>query len=103
MSDPYLVLGILEQVSDEEVAAAYHAQLRRFPPEEFPEEFARISEAYEAVRTAADRAELHLFGAVPRPERVSELAEHEEPPAPSAKREYWQHVAVQSWLVGRVS
>lgn len=103
MRDPYLTLGIQELVSDEDVMAAYHAKLRQTPPEEHPEEFARISEAYEAIRTEDDRVRLRLFGKVPIPERLSELAEYEEPEPPSADREQWQATAVQRWLVGRIS
>lgn len=103
MGDPYLTLGIGELVTDEEVSAAYHTALRVFPPEEHPEQFARISEAYEAIRTEADRVDLRLFGAVPRPEHVSELAEHEPPEPPDASRAAWQSVAVRGWLVGRYS
>lgn len=103
MRDPYLTLGIQELVSDEEVMAAYHTKLRQTPPEEHPEEFARISEAYEAIRTEDDRVNLRLFGKVPIPERLSELAEYEEPEPPNADRAQWQATAVQSWLVGRIS
>lgn len=103
MMDPYLTLGINERVSDEEVAAAYHRKLRQFPPEDHPDEFAGISEAYEAIRTEADRIDLRLFGAVPPPERVAELAEQESPEPPNMSREVWQQVAVGHWLAGRVS
>ncbi len=103
MGDPYLTLGLNERVSDEEVAAAYHCKLRECPPEEHPEEFARISEAYEAIRTEADRIDLRLFGSVPAPERISELVEHEPPEPPDMGREVWQNLAVQGWLAGRVS
>ena len=103
MGDPYLTLGIRECVSDAEVAAAYHAKLRMFPPEEHPEAFANISEAYEAIRTEADRIDLRLFGEVPEPEHVTGLAEHEAPEPPDAQRGVWQAAAVQGWLAGRVS
>ncbi len=100
--DPYLTLGIHERVSDAEVAAAYHRKLRSYPPEEHPAEFAVISEAYEAVRTEADRIDLRLFGSVPKLARISELAMHEQPEPPDAGREVWQTVALRSWLSGRV-
>ena len=90
-------------VSDEEVAAAYHRKLRAFPPEEHPAEFAVISEAYEAVRTEADRIDLRLFGLVPAPDRAAELAEHERPELPDFGRTVWQGVAVAGWLSGRTT
>lgn len=103
MTDPYLALGIHELVSDEEVAAAYHRKLREFPPEEHPEEFAFISEAYGAIRTEADRLDLRLFGEVPRPERIDELAQYEQPEPPDPARAKWQQVALEHWLTGRIS
>ena len=103
MGDPYLTLGICELVSDAEVSAAYHAKLRQFPPEDCPEEFATISEAYEAIRTEADRVALRLFGAVPKAERISELAAGEPPEPPPVDSTKWRSAAVQGWLLGRVS
>ena len=55
MQDPYITLGIRENVGDAEVQAAYHRRLRQFPPEDCPQEFAAISEAYELLRTELDR------------------------------------------------
>ena len=103
MSDPYLTLGIHERVSDEDVMAAYHRKLREFPPEEHPEEFAYISEAYEAIRTEADRIDLRLFGEVPSPGRMAGLALHERPEPPDTARARWLHVALEHWLSGRIS
>jgi len=103
MGDPYLTLGLHERVSNEEVSAAYYRKLREFPPEDHPEVFATISEAYEMIRTEADRIDLRLFGPVPKTEYVSELAEHEQPEIPDLTREVWQKVATECWLAGRVS
>lgn len=103
MGDPYLTLGIQEMVSNEDVVNAYHKKLREFPPEEFPEQFAFISEAYEAIRTESDRVDLRLFGPVPSAERISELAEHEQPEPPRTDRDSWQAIATKSWLSGRLS
>ena len=103
MGDPYLTLGIHELVSDAEVSAAYHAKLRQFPPEDCPEEFAKISEAYEAVRAEQDRIALRLFSAAPKAERIAELAEGEMPEPPAADSKKWRSAAVRGWLLGRVS
>ena len=103
MGDPYLILGIRENVSDEDVSAAYHRKLRQFPPEVHPEEFAVISEAYEAIRTEADRIDLRLFGEVPRTAQISELVDNEPPELPDRSRAVWKKVAVEHWLLGRVS
>ncbi len=53
--NPFLVLDVATGASDAEVRAAYQLLLRRFPPEQRPEQFQVIQEAYQALRTARDR------------------------------------------------
>ena len=62
---PFAVLGIEETADDEEVRAAYLAEVRRSPPDRDPEGFRRIREAYEAVRDEERRLALRLFGPAP--------------------------------------
>lgn len=102
MTDPYITLGIHENVSDEDVKAAYHAKLREFPPEDFPEEFSAISEAYDAIRSESARTHLLLFGPFPPPEQISRLALHEKSAPPEGSREMWTKEAVQNWFAGRL-
>lgn len=47
--DAYEVLGLQPGASLEEVKRAYFEQVRRFPPDRFPEEFKRIRQAYEEL------------------------------------------------------
>jgi len=103
-SDPYLILGLDEKVTDADVTAAYHAALRRFPPETAPETFARISEAYEAIRTEADRVRRRLF---PPTIPCSELPAYFEAldgprQLPSVPRKTWLREARKQWLRSRL-
>lgn len=105
VSDPYLLLGLDEDVTDAEVTAAYHNALRRFPPEQAPDTFARISEAYESIRTEEDRIRRRFFSP---PIRCAEL------PAyfatldaairlPRIPRDRWLREARKQWLESRLA
>jgi curved DNA-binding protein CbpA len=59
--NPFLVLDVTPDCSDEDVRAAYHRLLREFPPEKFPSEFQQIHEAATALRTERDRWHCHLL------------------------------------------
>jgi curved DNA-binding protein CbpA len=58
----YLVLGISFPTTNEEVRGAYLNLVKRFPPERYPEEFACITEAYEALKDATRRTHMMLEG-----------------------------------------
>ena len=62
MAYPYIVLGIPETSSNEEIRKAYLAKIQANPPENAPEMFQMISEAYRDIDTDEKRAELKLFG-----------------------------------------
>jgi curved DNA-binding protein CbpA len=49
MIDPYRVLGVEPEASDEAIRAAYLAAIRQSPPERDRERFANVREAYEAI------------------------------------------------------
>ncbi len=51
----YMVLRVPFPATDEQVRQAYLEMVKRFPPERYPEEFARISEAYEALKDETSR------------------------------------------------
>jgi len=59
--NPFLVLNLPPDCTDEQVRDAYHELLRRYPPESSPSEFQMIQEAAAALRTARDRWRCHLF------------------------------------------
>jgi DnaJ-class molecular chaperone len=57
----YLVLGVSFPSTDEEIRRAYLDMVKRFPPERNPQEFAAISEAYEALKDEAHRIRTSLL------------------------------------------
>ena len=62
--DPFGVLGLDPMgASDEDVAAAYTAAVRRSPPDRDPDGFREARQAFEALRGQARRAQIRLFGA----------------------------------------
>ena len=65
--DPYAVLGLEQDAGAEDVRRAYFRLVRQYPPEAHPDEFKRIREAYETLRSPLRRAELALmaFGGLP--------------------------------------
>lgn len=60
----YLTLRIPYPATDEEVRRAYLEMVKRFPPERYPEEFAGISEAYEALKDETMRIHTALGGCI---------------------------------------
>lgn len=59
---PYLTLGVPETTTDEDVRRAYLLKIRMHPPEQHPDEFQRVCEAYELIKTDPARTRLRLFG-----------------------------------------
>lgn len=53
--NPFLILDVTPNSTDEEVRAAYTRLLRKYPPEHFPEEFQMIQESAAKLRTGRDR------------------------------------------------
>lgn len=50
------VLGVSENASEDEVRAAYLEKVKQYPPEQAPEEFERVRDAYETLRDPRRRA-----------------------------------------------
>jgi hypothetical protein len=103
--DPYLLLGLQEQVTDSEVTDAYHAALRRHPPEREPERFAVISEAYESIRTEEARVRRRLFPPCLSPSALPGYFDvPAEGHAPVAiKQGFWLREARKQWARSRLS
>ena len=59
--NPFIVLNLPRDCSDEQVRAAYHGLLRKYPPEKCPDEFQLIQEAAAALKTERDRWRCHLL------------------------------------------
>jgi len=61
MSDPYETLGLAQDAGETEIRHRYLELVRQFPPDQAPERFAAIHEAYEALRDPARRLHDRLF------------------------------------------
>lgn len=62
MTDPYLVLGLPPDASDEQVRRRYLELIKLHSPEKDPARFSQVRAAYEALRDRTARVELRLFG-----------------------------------------
>lgn len=61
--NPYQLLGVPDDTDDDEtIRAAWLESVRRFPPEDHGDRFARIREAYELIRDRESRYRLRTFG-----------------------------------------
>ena len=73
-TDPFLILGVDEDASDDEIKQRYLALVRSFPPDREPERFQTYRAAFEALRTERDRLAAKLLaqhgGALARLEAV---------------------------------
>jgi curved DNA-binding protein CbpA len=63
MSDPWEVLGLTADCDDETIRRRYLELVRQFPPEQHPERFAAIRQAYESMRDLTTRLRYRLFEA----------------------------------------
>jgi len=64
MSDwenPYDILGVRRDASPQDVKKAYFTLVRKFPPEQHPDQFKRIRRAYDLLKDREARAEADLF------------------------------------------
>jgi curved DNA-binding protein CbpA len=61
MPNPYQVLQVGPEDSDETIRQAYLAAVRRFPPDRCPQDFQRVSGAYERIKNEESRLALLLF------------------------------------------
>ncbi|MCP3890073.1 MAG: DnaJ domain-containing protein [Desulfobulbaceae bacterium] len=61
MKTPYEILEVSEDADDTAIKKAYLAMVRHYPPERFPDDFQRIYQAYELLKTAEDRLSYRLF------------------------------------------
>ena len=61
MKTPFEILDIDVSASDSEIKSAYLKKVRQFTPEQFPEEFKKIKEAYNAIGNSKKRIEFALF------------------------------------------
>lgn len=72
VTNPYDVLGLTREVTDEQVREAYLRLVRSFPPDTEPKTFNRVSEAYDKIKDERARLEYDLFSTEPGIERPFE-------------------------------
>jgi curved DNA-binding protein CbpA len=63
MADPYAVLGLPADSDDEMIRRRYLQLVRQFSPEQHPEQFAAVRQAYESLRDLNTRLRYRLFEA----------------------------------------
>ena len=73
MDDPFSVLGLPADASDEAIRARYLELVRENPPERAPERFARIQEAYDRLREPTARLETLILSPPAGEQSVREL------------------------------
>lgn len=61
VKNPYRLLGVTPDAGDEEIRKAWLEKVRRFPPENAPDEFRMMREAYETISTRTKRLRHYLF------------------------------------------
>jgi curved DNA-binding protein CbpA len=59
--DPWHVLGIPQEATDQEIRGAYLRAVQAYPPDRSPTEFERIRDAYAALRDPRRRAMFRLL------------------------------------------
>ena len=65
--DPYRTLGLDRRASEAEIKRAYFQLVRQFPPEQAPEKFQEIRQAYDLLRVPETKAAIDLFLVQPPP------------------------------------
>src|SRR5216117_778188 len=63
MTDPYAVLGLPADANDEAIRRRYLELVKQYSPEQHPQKFAAIREAYESLRDLDTRLKHRLFEA----------------------------------------
>jgi curved DNA-binding protein CbpA len=58
----YLVLGVKPPSSHEEIRRKYLSLIRVFTPESAPNDFVRINQAYESLKSERHRVNMRIFG-----------------------------------------
>jgi len=65
VTDPREVLGISPNAGEEEIRAAYLRKVKEYPPDQAPEEFEKVRNAFETLRDPRKRALAMLHASDP--------------------------------------
>ena len=88
-ADPWAVLGISDDASDQDIRAAYLAKVREFPPDRAPEHFEEVRDAYDQLKDRRRRGARVLLHLNPD-ENLSRVLQHDQ--------RRLRHVGVDPWL-----
>ena len=66
-SNPYTVLGVDRKANLAEIKRAYFKLVREYPPEEHPEQFKEVRNAYEQLKSPHQRTAIDMFLLQPPP------------------------------------
>jgi DnaJ-class molecular chaperone len=61
MNTPFEILEISENTNNQQIKKAYLKMVKKFPPEQYPEEFKKIRKAFEKIKSKKDRLCFELF------------------------------------------
>ena len=61
MNNPFHVLNVPEDADDQMVRKAYLRLVKQYPPEQAPDQFKRIQDAYHCTQTEKARLQYRLF------------------------------------------
>src|SRR5262249_837234 len=75
VTNPFEILGVSPDATDDEIRAAYLARVRECPPDRSPEQFEKIRDAYEKLRDPRARIRHRLFSVDPAASFCSGFAE----------------------------
>ncbi len=59
--NPYEILGVPAEASEQEIRTAYLSKVKEFPPDQSPQEFETVRDAYEVLRDPRKRAQAMLL------------------------------------------
>jgi hypothetical protein len=59
--NPYEILGVPANASEQEIRNAYLSKVKEFPPDQSPQKFEAVRDAYEALRDPRKRAKAMLL------------------------------------------
>jgi curved DNA-binding protein CbpA len=65
VTDPRDVLGVSPNAGEEEIRAAYLRKVKEYPPDQAPEEFEKVRNAFEALRDPRKRTLAMLHASDP--------------------------------------
>ncbi len=61
MKTAFEILSVSDQADDQTIKTAYLHKVKQYPPEQAPDQFQAIKDAYEMIKNAQSRAAYQLF------------------------------------------